>query len=37
MKHLSGFPDSYFSSSFMIEEGETPSALAILKMVVIVG
>ena len=34
---LSGFPDNYFSSSLMIEEGETPSALAILKMVVMLG
>lgn len=28
---------NYFSSSLMIEDGETPSALAILKMVVMVG
>jgi hypothetical protein len=26
--------ENYFSSSLMIEEGETPRALAILKMVV---
>ena len=28
---------NYFSSSFMIEDGVTPSALASLKMVEIVG
>jgi hypothetical protein len=37
LRELSGFLYNYFSNSFMIEEGVTPRALAILNIVLILG